>query len=306
MIFFFIYIKNSQFGSGHFVRVSNLKKKIKRKYQIKSFNIAESKQRILLKKNLNKKNIKILLDISNYNFFVKKKNYLRIFFKECKKLDIELNLIDSHNAESILKFFKFIKINVYINPYIDKIKKNKFINKSFLGSKYLIGLNKYDYVKNNKLKKNIVVFLTASKSIQNMHFIDFIKKNSIFFSKYSIKLLSSDQARLKNKYKSLKFVKFLKILAYKTLNKIVKKTDFVISGSGNFKYEMLISGVPLIIISNKKNYKILKKRLAKIPIVNLNNLNKLKKILKTKKWNKNKIKVKEEIVLKYLIHKNNK
>ena len=301
MKFFFIYIKNSQFGNGHFTRISNLKKKFKRKYQIKSFNIAESKQRILLKKNLNKKNIKIFLDVSNRNFFLKRKNYLNKIFKECEKLGLKLNLIDSHSSESIIKFFKSLKVNIYINPYVDKIKKSKFIYKKFLGSKYLIGLNKYDFIKNKKLKKNVLVFFTASRSTQNEQFIDFVQKNSNFFSKYSIKLLSTDHLRLKNKYKNLKFVKFSKLLSHKNFNKIFKKIDFVISGSGNFKYEMLRSGVPLIIISSNDYYKILKKRLASVPVINFNNLKKLKELLKTRKWEKGKIEINEEIVLKNLL-----
>ena len=132
MSFACAYIKNRQVGDGHFVRVSNIVRKLNRKSEIQFFNIAlASDQKKLLK--IISKTKKIFFDISNKNFLKINKSFLKNIFFIINKFRVNISLIDSTGQNSILNYFKEIKINTYINPDIKIMKKTKFINKSLLG-----------------------------------------------------------------------------------------------------------------------------------------------------------------------------
>ena len=280
MSFACAYIKNRQVGDGHFVRVSNIVRKLNRKSEIQFFNIAlASDQKKLLK--IISKTKKIFFDISNKDFLQINKSFLKNIFFIINKFRVNISLIDSTGQNSILNYFKEIKINTYINPDIKIMKKTKFINKSFLGPSYAIGLNEFKikYKINNKNKKNIFIFLTASKNKINIDFAKYIRKEKFFFSKYKINFISNDSMKLKNKFNDFKFINYDKILSQIKLNKYLKKTSLVISGQGNFKYEILKVGIPLIIIVDKFYYSSFKKRFLDTPIIHSENFLNLKKTI---------------------------
>ena len=110
-----------------------------------------------------------------------------------------MSLIDSKSPNSILDYYKTAKIQNYINPDVDKIKKNKNLKNVFLGPKYLIGLNEFRYY-SNKSSKNILIFLTASKSNLNIKLAKLIKKEKIFFSNYKVNFISNDYKILKKNF----------------------------------------------------------------------------------------------------------
>jgi hypothetical protein len=283
----FVYIKNSLFGNGHHTRILNLRKKLKKKNKIRTLNIALENHKKKLLRSI-KKEEKIFIDISN-NFFLKlNKKFLKNLFIQCKAHNVNLSLIDSKSPNSILDYYKTAKIQNYINPDVDKIKKNKNLKNVFLGPKYLIGLNEFRYY-SNKSSKNILIFLTASKSNLNIKLAKLIKKEKIFFSNYKINFISNDYKILKKKFSDLKFVKFIKVINKDKLKEYLKKTNLVISGQGNFKYEILLARIPLIIIVNNNLYNSFKKRFLNTPLIKINMLSTLKKIVFKTSFNKTKI-----------------
>lgn len=272
------YIKNYRYGSGHFSRVLNIKKQISVK-KILFFNIAEKKDRVSFLKHINKTNKKILLDISNKNFLKSQKKYLAKIQSIINKKNHKLIIIDDIKSNSALVYFNKCNIEFYINPYIKSLWRKKFIKNYFLGHKYLIGLNKYPKFNNKKNKiKNILIFLTGSKNTINLKFAKFIEQECNFFSNYKISFITANFLELKKKI-NLKFVKFYNILSVSNISKLLKKSDMVISGQGNFKYEIIITGHPLIIITEKKYHLLIKKRLSRLNVINIKNLKKIKKLI---------------------------
>lgn len=286
----FVYIKNNLFGNGHYSRTLNFKSKFKKKHIITSFNVAleEHKKKLL---GSIKKEARIFLDISN-NFFLKtNKKFLKNLFYLCKVNSANISLIDSKSPNSILNYCKKVVIKNYINPDIVKVNKSKNLRKVFLGPKYLIGLNEFKHL-SNKSKNNILIFLTASKSHLNIKFVKLIKREKVFFSKYKVIFITKDHEKLKKNFSDLKFIKFIKILNKSKLKEYIKKTNLVISGEGNFKYEILLARIPLIIIVNDNLYNSFKKRFTNTPIIKFKKLSSLKKnvlkisLNKTKNYSK--------------------
>ena len=182
MSFTFAYIKNRKLGDGHFVRISNIVKKLNRKSKIQFLNIVLVRDQKKLLKVINKKKTKIFFDISNKDFLKINKKFLKNIFFLINKFKVNISLIDSAGQNSILNYFKKININTYINPDIKIMKKNKFIYKSFLGPSYVIGLNKFKIRSKIKIKnkKNILIFLTASKNNINIDLAKYIQKEFFF------------------------------------------------------------------------------------------------------------------------------
>tara|TARA_B100001057_G_C22836089_1_gene945241 strand:- start:913 stop:1827 length:915 start_codon:yes stop_codon:yes gene_type:complete len=275
----FAYIKSHEYGNGHFSRIINLKKKIPFKKKIKILNIAKKKDRISFLKISKSKKIKILLDISNKKFLKTYKNYLKKIQSNLIESENDLIIIDDVGSNSILHSLNKCNIKFYINPYINSLNKKKLIKNSFLGENYLIGLNQYPlFYQRKKKTKNILVFLTASKNVINFKLANYIKREYNFFSKFNISFISADYLDLKKKI-DLKFLKFYDILKVTKMIKFLKKNDLVISGQGNFKYEIMSTQQPLIIITEKKFYLLIKKRLSKINVINIENLKKLKNFI---------------------------
>ena len=83
------------------------------------------------------------------------------------------------------------------------------------------------------------------------------------------------------------------------MSKLLAKNDIVLSGQGNFKYEIMMTGQPLIIITEKNFYLLLKKRLSGINVINIEKLSKIKNLLSRsdyfQKWE---VKKKEKLLLK--------
>lgn len=281
MSFAFAYIKNRKLGDGHFVRISNIVKKLNRKSKIQFLNIVLVRDQKKLLKVINKKKTKIFFDISNKDFLKINKKFLKNIFFLINKFKVNISLIDSAGQNSILNYFKKININTYINPDIKIMKKNKFIYKSFLGPSYVIGLNKFKIRSKIKIKnkKNILIFLTASKNNINIDLAKYIQKEFFFFSEYKINFISNDYMMLKNKFNGFDFIKYNKILPPIKLNKCLKNTNLVISGQGNFKYEILKAGIPLIIIADKFYYSSFKKRFLDTPIIHSESFLDLKKTI---------------------------
>ena len=280
------YIKSEIYGNGHYVRAKNIRKKFRNKYKIKLVNLAKIEEQKKLFNIID--NVKeVIFDISNEFFLRSNKKFLLNLFSKFKN-NTRINVIDSIFPNTILNFCKKLKIKNYINADILYLKKPKNIKNLFLGPKYLIGLNKFKLVKNNN-KNNILIFLTASKSSLNTKLLRFIKKEKNFFLKYKIKFITNDPNILKKKFNELKFIKFLQIQNRLKLSDYLKRTNIVISGQGNFKYEILLSKIPLIIIANNDLYISFKKRFKNTPIVNQKKLSHLKKyVLKMMKLKKNK------------------
>lgn len=275
----FVYIKSHEYGKGHFSRITNLKSRIYFKKKIKIFNLANNKDRISFLKISRSKKIKILLDISNKKFQKKQKRYLKKIQSIFIKKGHDLIILDDVGSNSILNSLSKCNIKTYINPYINNFNKKKLIKNCFLGEKYLIGLNQYPHFHHRKKKiKNILIFLTASKNIINFKLAYFIEREYNFFSRFNISFISADYLDLKKKI-NLKFLKFYNVLTVEKMTEFLKKNDLVISGQGNFKYEIMLTKQPLIIIAEKKFYLLIKKRLSRINVINIENLKKIKNFI---------------------------
>ena len=295
----FAYIKSHRFGSGHFSRVINIKKKLTSKRNIKLLNIAQQKDRASFLKLVKSKKIKILLDVSNKKFLKSHRKYFEKIQEIINQFKHELIIIDDVKSNSILNYFKKCNIKFYINPYIKNLKKKKFIENYFLGRRYLVGLNSYPKFQKRKKKiKNILIFLTGSKNKINFKLASFIREEFEFFSKFNISFISADYLDLKKKF-NLKFIRFYNLLSIPRMSKLLAKNDIVLSGQGNFKYEIMMTGQPLIIITEKNFYLLLKKRLSGINVINIEKLIKIKNLLSRsdyfQKWE---VKKKEKLFLK--------
>jgi hypothetical protein len=285
----FAYIKSHKYGNGHFSRIVNLKKKIFSKKKIKTLNIAEQKDRISFLKISRSKRIKILLDISNKKFLKSQKEYLKKIQSIFIETGHDLIIIDDVGSNSILHFLKKCNIKFYINPYINSLNKKRNIKNFFLGEKYLIGLNKYpQFYQRKKKLKNILIFLTASKNVINFKLANFIKRELNFFSKFNISFISADYLDLKKKV-NLNFLKFYDVLSVAKMKKFLKKNDLVVCGQGNFKYEIMPTKQPLIIVTEKKFYLLIKKRLSGINVISIENLKKIKDFILNSTFNYKKI-----------------
>lgn len=246
----FVTEANFSKGLGHYKRSLSFAGYLKKNFKIFFFR----------KKNL--KNIKIKYKtITKVEQFQKiyKNDLQNIIIYDVKKIESYKNLINNNYLKKYKKIFVYDKIpnffyNLLIIPYI--IKK-KFKRKNiFSGYKYVI-LNENFFKSNKSIKKFTICCTMGGSDINQFTYkiINLLSKIKLK-TKIDVNVIIGNYFNNIHKNKIIKICKKNKFKYYlnpKNYASILSKSSFLITNSGNSKYEAAALGKPFIIMSNDRN-----------------------------------------------------
>ena len=246
----FVTEANFSKGLGHYKRSLSFAGYLKKNFKIFFFR----------KKNL--KNIKIKYKtITKVEQFQKiyKNDLQNIIIYDVKKIESYKNLINNNYLKKYKKIFVYDKIpnffyNLLIIPYI--IKK-KFKRKNILsGYKYVI-LNENFFKSNKSIKKFTICCTMGGSDINQFTYkiINLLSKIKLK-TKIDVNVIIGNYFNNIHKNKIIKICKKNKFKYYlnpKNYVSILSKSSFLITNSGNSKYEAAALGKPFIIMSNDRN-----------------------------------------------------
>jgi UDP-2,4-diacetamido-2,4,6-trideoxy-beta-L-altropyranose hydrolase len=280
--------KNKQLGLGHVFRVINIAKELQKNceihFLIEDFGGVED---IL-------KNYKFL-NIEKLPKNVNLEKDLEITSNVIEKVNAEILIVDHYGVNN--KYLSFMRkkirtvlitdlqkynfdADLIINGFIgfkNKVFKNKFTAKCFLGPKYQI-LNKN--FQNKKIKSNSKFRILVTFGGYDEKQISSLVVNSlkVFLDRIELKIILGPVGKMTNELKNLSKKYPKQIIIQKSANdmhKEILKSNFGICSGGLTSYEFASMGIPFIIICDDTHQLITAKEWNKREIgINLGIVNK--------------------------------